>query len=262
MADEYWKRYLTGSGYDWGYEDDDWETDWYTEDYQYTPEPTDWASQESISFQESYPPYEGDIDSSLWYSQDKEYQEQAETQSFLDIYTPEEIASFGAEGGEAWDAPGPSWYDEVQASITGVRKGALGTISSVLGGIPVNKIQSILGAMSGRGARGQAQRQQRADGVSQRGRMPTQSGGGPTRMTKAQATQSAAARIQAAGGSSRGNAAAQLMARTNARVNNANNLQDIISAALSGQSGAGGKGQKTIALSSALRQLKLPRYSA
>ena len=64
------------------------------------------------------------------------------------------------------------------------------------------------------------------------------------------------------GGSSRGNAAAQLMARTNARVNNANNLQDIISAALSGQSGAGGKGQKTIALSSALRQLKLPRYSA
>lgn len=260
MADDYWKKMLYSADVDWGGDI------WGTGDYQYTPEPTDWASQESISFQESYPPYEGDIDSSLWYSQDKEYQEQAETQSFLDLYgtTEEEFNAlgFGEPGMEAWDDPGPSWYDEVQASITGARKGALGTISSILGGIPVNKIQSILGAMRGGGPGGQAQRQQRAGGVSQRERMPTQSGGGPTRMTKAQATQSAAARIQAAGGSSRGNAAAQLMARTNARVNDANNLQDIISAALSGQSGAGGKGQKTIALSSALRQLKLPRYSA
>ena len=252
MADEWWKKPLLDESYDWSWSDGSYDygadEDMFSS-YDALPDETqEWTTSQYGNVIPN-PLYNEGFggEASFLNMSESGWDEEEEYEGYL-------MRDYEEEYGEK------SWWD----SIDDAKKSVLGTISSALGGVPIDKIGAFFHGMSGRGAGGQAQRQQRAGGVSQRGRMPTQSGGGPTRMTKAQATQSAAARIQAAGGSSRGNAAAEIMRASNARVNQANNLQDIISAALSGQSGAGGKGQKTIPFDAALRQLpiKLPRYLA
>ena len=254
MAYEWWKKPLLDESYDWSWSDDSYDS------YDYGADEDMFSSYDALpdETQEGTTSQYGNVIPNPLYNEG--FGGEA---SFLNMSESgwEDFELGQGDYAGTWETEEErkaleddySWWD----SIDDAKKSALGTISSALGGVPIDKIGAFFKGMSGGGAGGQAQRQQQAGGVSQRRRMPTQSGGGPTRMTKAQATQSAAARIQAAGGSSRGNAAAQLMARTNARVNNANNLRGIVDAALSDQ-----KGQKTIALSSALRQLKLPRYSA
>lgn len=250
MADEWWKKPLLDESYDWSWSDGSYDygadEDMFSSYAALPDEAQEWTTSQYGNVIPNPLYNEGFGGGEPW---------DPELQSFLDMYTSEEIKDFGAEGGESWDMPverEKTWQETLKewskksASALGLGAKGAKIIETMAGGINIGGPQDRVG-LTGARAR------------TKDSKIP---GGGPTRMTPAQEVQNRMAKINAAGGSSRGNAAAEIMRASNARVNQANNLQDIISAALSGQSGAGGKGQKTIALSSALRQLKLPRYSA
>jgi len=96
-------------------------------------------------------------------------------------------------------------------------------------------------------------------GVRSKYREPKIKGGGPTTMTKAQATENAVARLNAAAGSGRGRRASDIMRNTNARVNRDNNLGEIISAALGGRGSSGQTKAQTLALNKRLRQMQIQK---
>jgi len=247
MADEYWKKYLTGTDPD----------DWYygsEPEYQFTgwsePTQTTWGSSESIS-QVDPTALEGweNLDSSEWYSQD---------QAFLDMPDPSwkdfelgqgdyvgswetEAEKRAIEGTQTW----AEWWDEAgldASKALGLSENVVKTLMTMAEGMKLGD--------TGGGGRGGL------TGARARTKAATGVGGPPGTMSKSAEVRSALSKI-GSGGSKYSPPANKYFASGEQNRLMGNAITSGMMTAM--KEAAGGKGSKTLLLDKALRQLPIPK---